>query len=110
MENQDITVFAEYVLVKQTMSSKKGKIILSDLSKNEDRFNFSFEIVQLGDEVTRKIKVGDHPIFEKHVQFEGVKLLEKSDTEMVSLVIVHQNSIIGRDNTIKEVDNLISSL
>lgn len=106
MENQqqEIRVLDQYVLVKQTMIKKKLKIVLTDAANDEDKFDFNFEIVQLGDKCERKIKVGDKPIFEKHVQFQGIKILEKDENGMTSLVIVHENSIIAIDNTPKQVE------
>lgn len=90
-----IQVLDQYVLVKQTMTLKKRNIIVNN---DEDKFNYSFEIVQIGDKCERNIKVGDKPVFEKHVNFEGIKMLKKDEQGMESLVIVHENSIIATDD------------
>lgn len=94
---KSLVVLDEYILVKQTMKKKKSRIITDAANSEKDKFNFSFEIVQLGDTVTRKVEVGDHPIFGEYVKFSGVKVIEKNDDGMVSLVIVHQNEIIAID-------------
>lgn len=94
----DITVLADFVLVKQTMKKKKTVIVMDAAADNKDKFDYSFEVVQVGDECKRKIKVGDHPVFGEYVRFQGLKVLEKDNTGMVSLVIVHENDIIAIDN------------
>lgn len=99
-QNQEITVLGEYVLVKQTMTKKKRLISLEAARSEQDKFDFNFEVLQKGLECKKEgINIGDHPIFEKHVQFEGLKVLNKDKNSMVSLVIVHENSIIGIDNS-----------
>jgi len=97
-------VLGENVLIKQTMKKKKGKLILDGADKDEDKFDFSFEIVQLGDTVTAKISVGEYPVFGKYVNFNPLKILEKNENGMSSLLVVHQNDIIGIDEDAPKLD------
>lgn len=100
-----VKVLDKFVLVKQVMKKKKS-IIVMDMARNEkEQFDFSFQIVQLGDKCERNIKVGDHPIFSEYVKFNGLKVIEKNDDGMVSLVIVHEGDIIAVDNEPLPVNN-----
>jgi hypothetical protein len=93
-----IQVLADYVLVKQVMKKKRTHIITDAATNDKDKFDFSFEIVQMGDECKRKIKVGDNPIFSEYVRFQGLKVITKTESLMVSIVVVHENDIIAIDN------------
>lgn len=93
-----LRVLADYVLVKQTMKKKLGRIITDAAASDKDKFDYSFEVVQLGSECKRGIKVGEHPIFGEYVRFSGLKVVEKTETSMISLIIVHENDIIAVDD------------
>lgn len=95
--NSLVRVLDAYVLVKQVMKKKSGKILMDAMSDNKDKFDFSFEIIQKGPKCEREFNLGEHPIFETHVQFAGVKVIEKTDAGMISLLVVHENSIVGVD-------------
>lgn len=101
-------VLGNYVLVKQTMTKKVSQVILPESVKdNKDNFIVELEIVQFGNEAEKKakesgIKVGDTPVFAQHVQFQGVKLIEKNDKKAISLTIVHIEEIIAVDNEAKQ--------
>lgn len=89
---------ARMVLIKQTTTKKKG-ILHRDSARNDaDKFDFTHEIIGIGDSCKRKIAIGDIPIFSSYVQFSAVKVLEKTSTGMVTLVCVHERDIIGIDN------------
>lgn len=92
---REIKVLSGYVLVKQTMISKSSKIILDRAESNADKFNYTFEVVQIAKKYEGEIKVGDSPIFSEYVKFQGMKILEKTPLKMVSLVIVHEGDIIA---------------
>ena len=99
MENVDlktgVKALGEYLLVKQTMVKKKSKLIL-DASKDEKaKFDINFEVIQLGDKCTSSVQVGDAPIFEEYVKFNMGIVLQKTEDVMISLLLVHQNSVIG---------------
>jgi len=101
MENNSVDnivrVLGDFVLVEQTMT-KKHSLIITDAAKDKkDTFDYAFKVVQKGKECKRDINVGESPIFSEYVKFSGLKILEKTDTRMVSLVIVHENDIIGVD-------------
>jgi len=96
-EFTSIKALGEYVLVKQSMIRKKGKII-TDASKNDnDKFDISFRVLQLGSKCTSDVQVGDIPIFDEYVKFNLGRILQKDKDVMVSLLLVHENSIIGVD-------------
>jgi hypothetical protein len=97
MDNYGVRVLADFVLVKQVMRKKKTAIIMDAAESDKDRFDYSFEVVQKGEECKRNINIGDSPIFSEYVKFSGVKILEKDENGMVSVVIVHENDIIGVD-------------
>ena len=99
LANDQTRVLADYVLIKQTMKKKKSRILMDAAHDQKDKFDLSFEIVQVGNKCERDINVGDHPIFSEYVKFSGVKVLEKDEEGMVSLVIVHEGDIIAVDNT-----------
>lgn len=94
-----VRVLGDSVLVKQTMTIKTGKIILSEVTPDEDKYTFDFEVVAVGNKCERDIRVGDKPVFEKHVQFNPVRLLENTNQLRSSLLTVHENSIVAIDNT-----------
>lgn len=97
-ELKNMYVLDHFILVKQVMKKKYGAIIVEMATNKEDAFNYSFEVVQLGSECEKKIKIGDHPIFSKYVQFSGLKIIDKTEEGMISLIIVHENDVIAIDN------------
>lgn len=101
-----MTVLDAYVLIEQTMKKKKSAIITDAAKDEKQRFDFSFKIVQVGPKCERPIKVGDSPIFSQYAQFTGYKELEKTNDMMRSLIIVHENDIVGIDNDEEEVVKL----
>lgn len=90
-------VLDQFVLVKTTMTSKKGVIILDAVNEDKDRFDYVYEVLQLGEKCERNIKIGDHPIFSEYVKFNNTKVIEKTKNVMVAIVIVHENDIIAID-------------
>jgi hypothetical protein len=97
MTDPKVKVLGRYVLVEQIMKKKDSRIILDTAGSEQDKFDYSFKVIQKGDKCESEIKVGEHPIFEKHVQFQGVKAIEKTDLGMISILIVHEESIVGID-------------
>lgn len=91
-------VLGKYVLVEQQMISKKTKIVLDAAREESDKFDFKYKILQVGPGCERDIKEGDIPIFAKHVQFQGVNVLERTDTHMTVHVIVYEEDIVGLEN------------
>ena len=97
-EISNIRVLDQYVLVKQKMVKKKSAIIMDAARDQKHQFDYSFEVVAKGQKCEREgIDIGDFPVFEEHVQFMGLKVIEKTDNGMTSLVLVHENSIIAID-------------
>ena len=91
-------VLRKYVLIEQKMVKKESKIILTKEASDKDKFDYSFKIAQKGPECSDQISVGDIPLFNEHVRFQGMKILTKDDKGMVALVIVHEEDIIGIDD------------
>ncbi len=93
-----------YVCIEQTMKKKDSKIILDASADQKDKFEFSFKIIGLGPDCVG-IQIGDIPIFEQHVQFQGAKIIEKDDNGMITHTIVHQDSIIALENDDEAIKN-----
>ena len=96
-------VLGRRVLVEQVMVEKKSSIIIPEAQKKsgkpEDNYEVTFTIIQVGDECPEgNINVGDKPIFGKYVDFNGVKVVEKSKEKEVLHVIVGYDDIIGIDD------------
>jgi len=87
----------KFVLIKQVMRKKTTKIIMDAAESNKDKFHYSFEIVQLGNKCEADIKVGEQPIFSEYVKFSGVLTVEQNDYGMISILLVHEDDIIGID-------------
>ena len=88
----------EYVVVRQTVTVKEKKIILvgTEAEKNND---IKFEIVDIGKAVpnTHNFKIGDVPVFTKHMSplsvAAEVEPDEKGNGSM--FIIIHFESIIA---------------
>ena len=93
-------VLGRRVLIEQLMVEKQQAIILPGSAKNEEKYDVTFTVLQLGDECPKDatLKVGDKPIFGKYVDFNGVKVVEKSKEKEVLHVIVGYDDIIGIDD------------
>jgi hypothetical protein len=100
---EDITVFGEYVLVRQIMTKKRTLIHLPDnIGGDEDKFDYDFKIVQKGNKCSEEIVVGDTPIFSQYGKPIKIKVVEKNKDGMIALCIFHSGDIIGKDNSPKE--------
>lgn len=93
-----VKVRMKFVLIKQIMMKKVGKIIVSEARDDKEKFRFSFEILQLGPDCRDDIKIGDHPIFSEYVKFSGAKVIEKNEEGMITNLIVYEDDIIAIDN------------
>lgn len=92
-------VLGKRVLVEQKMTEKKSLLIVPDNVTQEEKFDFKFTVLQLGDECpTDLLKVGDSPVFAKYVQFHATKVVKKDAKEMIVHVIVHYDDIAAIDN------------
>lgn len=95
--DKSIRVIGEYVLIKQVLIKKDTRIIM-DASKDEkDKFDISFKVLELGNKCTSEIRVGDAPIFTEYVKFNLGRVIQKNKNGMISLLLVHENDIIGAD-------------
>lgn len=90
-------VVGRRVLVEQTMTKKQTKIILPGKTSSEDQYDITFVVLQLGEDCPKDIiNVGDIPIFTKHINFEGVKMIEEEkDVKRTLHTIVYYDDIIG---------------
>ena len=90
-------VIGKRVLIEQTLTKKQTKIILSGKSAPEETFDITFKVLQLGEECPQDvINVGDVPIFAKHVDFHGAKVVEElKDVKTILHTIVYYDEIIG---------------
>lgn len=101
---QSVRVMADFVLVKQVMRAKKSAILLDSAKDERAKFDYYFEVVQKGKDCVRDFEVGESPIFSEYVKFSGLKILHKNEEGMVSLVIVHENDIIGIDLEAEKIE------
>lgn len=90
-------VLGDFVLVRQIMKKKNRAIILDAAADDREKFDYYFEVVQKGAECKRDFEVGESPIFSQYVQFSGLKVIEKTENGMESIVIVNENDILGID-------------
>ena len=94
-------VLGKRVLIEQKMVKKKSVIIRTNNSKEEDVYDIHFKVLQLGSECPEnEIKVGDTPIFGKHTQFNTVKVLKKTEKEVILNAIIHYDDIEGIDDEV----------
>lgn len=92
-----VRVLDQFVLVEQKMKKKNTKIITDAAANDKDRFDYSFIVVQKGKLCERDINLGECPVFSEYVKFNGVRVIERNEAGMVSVVIVHENDIIACD-------------
>lgn len=95
--NTMVRAIGSSVLIKQSMIKKKTKILLDAGTNQKDKFDITFEVLQLGEKCTLPINVGDFPIFNEFVKFHLAKIIEKTDDAMVSLLLVTEGDIMGID-------------
>lgn len=98
-EISNITVLDQFVLIKQIMTKKSGIISMDMARDKKDQFDYTAEIVQLGPKCERGIKLGDKPLLSQHHMVQSSKVIEKTATGMILLIIMHENDIIGIDNS-----------
>jgi hypothetical protein len=96
-------VFGNRVLVEQKVEVKVSNILLPGGKKAENQTSVQFKVLAVGAKV-EEIQEGDIPIFGKHVQFHGVKVIEKTEdkekgtTSEILHVIVYDEDILGADD------------
>ena len=94
-------VIGKRLLVEQTMTKKKSAIHRLEKTK-EETTDVTFKILQIGTgcPVEDNVKIGDIPIFSKHVVFEGTKLISGSEEggEAILHTIVYYDDLIGIDD------------
>lgn len=94
-------VLGKRILVEQTMKKKQSFIHKLEKTK-EENVDITFKIIQVGIDCPKEdnIKVGDIPIFSKHVTFEGAKVVSGSVEKgnAVLHTIVFYDDLIGIDD------------
>lgn len=88
----------EYVVLKQIMKAKSGKIILDGVKEDKEKFDFSFTIVMVAEGNERPWAVGDIPVLSHHPQFTLLRVLTKTKDYMESLLVMHERDIVAVDN------------
>ena len=97
-------VFGNLVLVEQTVEVKISSVYMPGGKKADNQKKVSFKVLQVGPSVdpATGVQPGDIPIFGKHVDFHGVKVITKEETKDRSLevlhVIVYADDILGADD------------
>lgn len=97
MQKLDVRVLGEFVLVKQVMKKKNSRIITDAAKDENEKFDFYYEILEVGNECKRGIQVGESPIFNQYVKFQSVKIVHKDNEGMTAHVIVYESDIIAID-------------
>lgn len=87
-----------YVVLKQVMKSKPGKIILENVKEDKEKFDFSFVIAHVHDENVNPWAVGDIPVLGQYANLHLLRVLTKTKDYMESLLICHENDIVAVDN------------
>jgi len=73
-------IHGERVLIEQIMTKKKSFILKPDSHVNEDDFDISLKILQLGDRCDKqRFKVGDVPILDKFAEADAIVWVEDSE-------------------------------
>lgn len=104
-----MTVLDRYVLLKHTLTQKKG-IIIKDAAKDDaDKFDSTFEVLQKGDKCERKINIGDYVLLARHVSFQAVKIIDPNRKKTIAEVIIYEDDIIAIDDKPVDVDQVIQS-
>lgn len=92
-------VLGQHVLIEQQLIEKKSAIIKANGSSQELKYDVTFKVIQVGKDVKEKaIMPGVKPIFRNHVQFEGIKVVEKKKEKEILHVLVHEGDIIALDD------------
>lgn len=102
-------VFGNCVLIEQRVEEKISNIMLPGGKKAQNQISASFKVLQVGAKV-EEIQVGDIPIFGKHVDFHGIKVIHKEATSTHSSEILHvivfDGDILGADDApVEEIIN-----
>jgi len=90
-------VLKNAVLIEKTMIKKKSRIILSDKSEDDEKYDITYKILKLGPDVDADIKVGDIPVFHDYSQLMAAKVIERTKNKIVGTLIVFQDDIIAID-------------
>lgn len=95
-------VLYKYVLVEMTAKAKDSNIILETKDDNQ-KFDYTHKVLEVGPNVEREIKVGDVPVFSRHFMgplfMKKVKDLPKDGG--VFLCIIHEDDIIAIDDGVE---------
>lgn len=102
--NLGVTPLGNRVLLEQVMLKKETKVILPGDRQDESQFNIYFRIAKLGEGVPENspLKVGDIPVLAKYVDLGTMKIIEKNDKGMYSLIVVHYDDIAAVEDADKE--------
>lgn len=91
-------VLGEFVLVQQTDTKKKSLVIVPGSNKG-NAYDTTFEVKEIGAGVPENygLKVGDKPIFNTHVAFNGMNVTSPKgeDKVITALTMVHYLDIIA---------------
>lgn len=87
-----------YVILRQVMKAKSGKIILEGVKEDKDKFDFSLVIVMVHPENEKPWAVGDIPVLGTYAQFTPLRILQKNKDLMESLLIINEGDIMAVDN------------
>ncbi len=88
----------EFVLLKKVGTLKKSKIITG--GKKEDSFEFTTEIIGMGDCAKEKaetvgLKFGDEPVLSEFAAIQATEIVEELSDKIIAELIVHISDIVG---------------
>ena len=93
-------VLGEYVLVEQTDTKKKTLIHLPGASEKQG-YTTAFKVMEIGSGVPKDygLEVGDQPIFNNDVTFQGMKVTSPKEEKnvMTALTMIHYMDIIAKE-------------
>jgi hypothetical protein len=95
---EKVKIAKGYVVLKQIMKAKAGKIILDNIKEEKDKFNFQSTIVMVAEGNERPWEVGDIPVLGTYATPTPLRMLTQTKTYMEILLLVHENDILAVDN------------
>lgn len=91
-----IKVFGKKVLVEETATLKKQAVILTESAKKEDRYDFTYTVIDAGDEC-QYVKNGDNIILNKNAMPLHSEIVSNSKEKIVYHTIFNEIDVIGKN-------------
>ena len=108
VKTRPVRVIGRRVLIEQKITEKKSNILDNTGEKGKSQMECIETILQIGPECPEGvIAVGEHPVFNNHVQYQAMKQVFKEETKthvkMTVHVIVYFDDIVAIEEIEPEV-------